>query len=311
MSINSINYPINNNQLRYNNQNASNKHVNFTGYQGSEGENLTGAVCSAGLLQAIAIGLQKASQWCGQKLMQGKEFTTFDKTKEIAQTMVKDNDLKVDVGFIDSGNIHKYANKYGAGVGRELDVVAKGGNAFYADSLKLAVAPKGKPSLILHELGHAINATKGKFMKFMQKSRAYAPMVTTGLLLANSVMPKKADGKKNFIERNAGLLGFTAFLPTVVEEGMASIRGVGAAKKVLGKGFNLNALKRNYAFAWATYLIAGIGMGVATKQAFAERDVNREIYKKSQKPEVQYWMNMTPQQIATTTNSNIKDKFFK
>ena len=68
-------------------------------------------------------------------------------------------------------------------------------------------------------------------------------------------------------------MGFAAFLPTIIEEGMASIRGVKAAKKVLGKSVNLAPLKRNYLFAWATYLIAGLGLGVAAKQAImAERD---------------------------------------
>ena len=30
---------------------------------------------------------------------------------------------------------------------------------------------------------------------------------------------------------------------------------------------NLKPLKRNYAFAWLTYVIAGLGLGVAAKQS--------------------------------------------
>lgn len=233
--------------------------------QNNEPSNATKTIATAGILQALALALQKASGWFSSKLMQGKEFTSAENVKKVADTMLKDNKLKVSVDYIDDINIKNYKPEL-----REmLKPVARGENAFYADSLKLAVAPKNKPSLILHELGHAINAQKGKFMKFLQKSRGWAPAVPTGLLMLNGFF-KRDDGKPNFIERNAGLIGFSAFLPTIVEEGLASIRGVKAAKKVLGKGANLAPLKRNYLFAWMTYLIAGLGLGVAAKQCFVE-----------------------------------------
>ena len=123
--------------------------------------NPTKTIVTAGLLQAFAMFLQKASQWCGNKLMQGKEFTSAENIYKTAKNMVKDNKLDVAVDFIDDKNIHKY----GEGLREALKPVARGENAFYTDQLKLAVAPKSKPSLILHELGHAINAHKGKFLK--------------------------------------------------------------------------------------------------------------------------------------------------
>lgn len=225
--------------------------------------NTAKTLVTAGLLQAFAMFLQKASQWCGNKLMQGKEFTSAANIHKTAQNMVKNNKLNVTVDFIDSKNI----NNYGEGLREALKPVARGENAFYTDQLKLAVAPKSKPSLILHELGHAINAHKGKFLRFLQKSRGYAAAVPTALLLLNGAIPPREDNKKNFIERNAGLIGFASFLPTIVEEGLASIRGVKAAKQTLGKAVNLAPLKRNYFFAWLTYVIAGIGLGVAAKQS--------------------------------------------
>ena len=72
------------------------------------------------------------------------------------------------------------------------------------------------------------------------------------------------------MEKNAGIIGFAAFLPTIAEEGLASIRGVKAARNTLGKSVNLSPLKRNYFFAWLTYVIAGIGLGVAAKQSMLE-----------------------------------------
>ena len=225
--------------------------------------NTAKTLVTAGLLQAFAMFLQKASQWCGNKLMQGKEFTSAANIHKTAQNMVKNNKLNVTVDFIDSKNI----NNYGEGLREALKPVARGENAFYTDQLKLAVAPNSKPSLILQELGHAINAHKGKFFRFLQKSRGYAAAVPTALLLLNGAIPPREDNKKNFIERNAGLIGFASFLPTIVEEGLASIRGVKAAKQTLGKAVNLAPLKRNYFFAWLTYVIAGIGLGVAAKQS--------------------------------------------
>lgn len=225
----------------------------------------TKTVATAGVLQGVAMLLQKVSAWFGAKLMQGKEFTSAENVKKVAQSMVNNNGLNVKVDYIDAKNILSYKPEFRP----MLEQVAKGQNAFYADSLKLAVAPKSKPSLILHELGHAINATKGKFMRFLQKSRGFVAAVPTALLLANGLF-KREDKKPNFIERNAGLIGFSAFLPTIIEEGLASLRGIKAAKNTLGKSVKLGALKRNYFFAWMTYVLAGVGLGVAAKLSFLE-----------------------------------------
>lgn len=239
-----------------------------------EPQDISKTTVAAGVLQAIALGLHKASEWCSQKLMQGKEFTSAENIEKVAGKMVNDNKLNVDVGFIGPSDVPSYAKKYGTGLAKELEVVASGQNAFYHDGLKLAVAPKSKPSLILHELGHAINARKGKFLRFLQKSRMFASAAPTALLMLDGIFHKR-DDKPNFIERNAGILGFMSFLPTIIEEGLASIRGVKAAKGVLGKAVNLKALKRNYIFAWSTYLLAGIGLGVAAKQAFVQNRLER------------------------------------
>ena len=94
------------------------------------------------------------------------------------------------------------------------------------------------------------------------------------LLLASKVIGKPQDGDKNFIERNAGVLGFAAFLPTIIEEGAASLKGINAVKHVPRNLFegalNTNILKRNYLCALATYILAGVGLGVASKQTIIE-----------------------------------------
>ena len=220
----------------------------------------------AALLQVISSGLEKGSEFLSNKISAGKEFTTGENVVKVARDMVGKNNLDVTVGFVDEANKNLFSSRFG--LGKEIDAVAKGENAFFANKLKLAVAPKSKPSLILHELGHAINAKKG-FTRLLQGTRRYAGYAPMALLLANGLIPNnRQNGKKNFIERNAGILGFCAFLPTIIEEAIASGRGIKAAKKVLNNPAGLKILKKNYALALGTYILAGIGLGVAAKQSF-------------------------------------------
>lgn len=231
---------------------------------------------SAGGLGIISVLIHKASELLAQKMSGGAEFTSSENVHKVANKMLKDNGLQdtVEIKYID----HKNKFDFGPEMAKHLEPVAQGQNAFYMDklqlsngeNLKLAVAPKTKPSLMLHELGHAINSSKGQFMQFLQKSRGLAMAVPTALLVLNGLMGKDKDGKKNFVEKNAGLIGFSAFLPTIIEEGMASWRGVKAAREFLGKSANLKVLKRNYVLAWGTYVLAGIGLGVAAKQSVTQ-----------------------------------------
>ena len=75
-------------------------------------------------------------------------------------------------------------------------------------------------------------------------------------------------------KRNAGKIGFAAFLPTIIEEGLASLRGIKAAKAakaVYGSNkINLAPLKKNYFFAWMTYVISGLLLGVGMKQTMLQ-----------------------------------------
>ena len=225
----------------------------------------------AALLQSIALCIQKGSQWFARQLESGKEFTSAENVKLIAQNMVKEHKLgRVTVDYISDLNKAKYA---GSNLASEIEIVAKGKNAFYSDIHKLAVAPASKPSLILHELGHASNSKK-LFTQLLQKSRRYAVSAPMILLFASRILGRDKDNKPNFIERNAGILGFAAFLPTIIEEGLASLKGIKAVKAVpqniLKGGLNTSILKRNYLLALCTYILGGVGLGIASKQTILE-----------------------------------------
>lgn len=229
-----------------------------------------GGIGAAALLRGIQWGIEKLSKVCSYALMAGKEFTTKENIDKVVETMKQDGNLTTEVHFLDETNKEALKRRL-PGLENELDIVAAGKNAFFTDGANIAVAPKSKPSLILHEVGHALNFHKKGLMYALQKLRVvgmYAPMAVVAL---NSLSGQRNDGKQNFIERNAGKIGFLAMLPTIIEEGAASIRGVKAAKKKLGSTVKLGALKRNYFFAWMTYLLAGLGVAVASKLAVTKQ----------------------------------------
>ena len=228
----------------------------------------TNAAGTAVLLRLAQRGIEWLSEVCAGILMRGKEFASEADVKRVANAMKSEKGLQADIHYIDNSN-KGFLKRMFPGLAKSLDTVANGGNAFYTSQGNFVVAPKSKPSLILHELGHATNFEKSKFFRGLQKLRVlgmYAPMAIAFL---NDFSGKRKDGKQSFIEKYAGMIGFSAFLPTIIEEGAASWRGIQAAKKTL-PNVKLGALKRNYFFAWMTYVLAGVGVGLASKLAITE-----------------------------------------
>ena len=133
----------------------------------------------------------------------------------------------------------------------DLAVVWQGKNAVCDPVLKdIATNMDKTPAVTFHEMGHALNSTK-KLGKILQSVRWPMQMVGVPLILATALLKrKKADGEKpkgffdkttTFIKNNAGKLSFAAFLPTLMEEGLADIRGLKLAKQA---GLSSDFLKR-------------------------------------------------------------------
>ncbi|MBQ2611149.1 hypothetical protein IJF81_02015, partial [bacterium] len=85
-----------------------------------------------------------------------------------------------------------------------------------------------------------MNANLSKFGKILQKCR---PMALLAIPVSQIALwkTKKAPGEEpkngldkttTFIKNNAGKLTFLAFLPTLLEEGLASVKGNKLAKKL-------------------------------------------------------------------------------
>lgn len=146
---------------------------------------------------------------------------------------------------------------------------ANGTNAFFRRSKNVVtINDKGLYSAVFHEIGHALNFNNSKFMSFLQKNKTFSmiglPIVAFGSLLVGLFDNKESKNKKtetetetetvvDFIHDNAGKLTFATFLPVLIEEGMASIKGVKLAKPYLDKVQHQLNIK-NHLIAFSSYL---------------------------------------------------------
>ena len=106
---------------------------------------------------------------------------------------------------------------------------------------------------------------------------------------------KKAEGEQptgvvdkvtTFIKDNCGKLAFLGTLPTILEEGLASVKGAKLAKEVLSPQ-NYKLLNKFNGAAWLSYLGMGVGITAATVLASKVRDAIAKPEKVAQevKPE--------------------------
>lgn len=162
--------------------------------------------------------------------------------------------------------------------------VKNGENAFFAPKAQKIVRPEKELELtIFHEIGHALNKNFGKIGKVMQKCRGLAMLSAPISLIAlwktkkaPNEEPKSNTGKvTTFIKENAGKLTFITFLPILLDEGLASIKGGKFATKLLSPELAKKVSKSN-ALGFSTYLglatlsSLGIYLGTKVKDAIAK-----------------------------------------
>jgi len=168
-----------------------------------------------------------------------------------------------------------------------MSAIAEGRNAGFIPSGKknlgvkipgnyVAVNRKKLPTAIFHELGHAFNFNNSAFWKTIQKMRMPG-MILAGLITMYGALSKNSkaeEGKElttaqktnNFIRNNAGKLAFTAMLPTIAEETMASIRGSKWANKLLAPDLAKRVLKSNI-FGGLSYVFTSLVIGLTAYNA--------------------------------------------
>ncbi len=152
--------------------------------------------------------------------------------------------------------------------------IGKGFNACFVPATKEIHLNKNLASISgFHELGHAINNMKPGIGRLLQKLRkpgyTIAALMGTVALFSRS---KPKDAERNpleFVQDNCGKIAFAAMLPTVIEESMASYKGIQAAKKAGLTKPLVNNLKKFYGKALLSYagyaLVTGISVFAASK----------------------------------------------
>ena len=171
-----------------------------------------------------------------------------------------------------------------------LDMFVSGKNACYASASKKIVMPEKKLGLALfHEAGHAMNDNLSKFGKILQRSRSMS-LLFLPITAISLFKTKKAPGEEpkggldkatTFVKNNAGKLAFATFLPTLLEEGLATLKGYKFANKFLSPELAKKVFKTN-AFGFLTYLAAsvsaglGVYIGTKSKDTVASRKIATE-----------------------------------
>ena len=136
---------------------------------------------------------------------------------------------------------------------------AKGTNACFIPNTKEVLINTDKISIAgFHELGHALNALKSKYgVKYLAKMRAPGYAIA-GLMEYFAIFSRKKpkDAPRSItdiIEDNCGKIAFTAMLPIVAEEAIASIRGIKLARASGVTEPLIKNMKKLYAKALMTY----------------------------------------------------------
>ncbi|MCQ2753773.1 MAG: hypothetical protein MJ231_01860 [bacterium] len=152
--------------------------------------------------------------------------------------------------------------------------VKAGRNAFYSPKTKEIYVNLDKASITaFHEAGHAINHLSSKVGGILQKCRApglaIASIMGTIALLTHQ---KPKNAKRNaydWVQDNCGKIAAIAIAPTVVEEAIASYRGIKLAKSVGATENITKHLKKFYGKALFSYIglaaVVGFSVFVASK----------------------------------------------
>ena len=114
--------------------------------------------------------------------------------------------------------------------------IKRGFNACYVPDAKTVMLNADKATISgFHELGHAMNHLNSKFGRFLQKLRkpgyVVAGLMGTVALLSRNKPKGENRNFKDFIQDNCGKIAFLSLMPTVIEEAMASHKGIKLAKE--------------------------------------------------------------------------------
>jgi hypothetical protein len=232
-------------------------------------------------LKAVQEGLTK-------RLFTLKDTMPVDKAKTLAESMVKKYGLnKPALNF--SYDIYKVIPNLPfqeLSDKQQLHKILRAACVSGKDSLSgknmlYAFAPAEKASYILHELGHASHYKNKLIRNFMLAGKTVVPRVFGIALILGMVHNTSQDtGQRKginkvtgFIHDNIGKLAFLSMTPVLADELMASTKAIShAAKSKLLTPTELKAFKGRLGLAFSTYLLATVGLIIASKTGIYLKD---------------------------------------
>jgi hypothetical protein len=157
-----------------------------------------------------------------------------------------------------------------------------GVNAFFIPRAnKIIINSKGKMNwAIFHEMGHAMNKNYGILGKVLAKTKIAGGIVAMTAIATALFKRKKVDGEKpqgtfdkitTFVKNNCGTIALLGWTPTLLEEGLATIKGNKIASKVLSPD-QLKTLKKLNGKAWLTYVGMAVGAALLATVGSKVRD---------------------------------------
>ncbi len=167
-------------------------------------------------------------------------------------------------------------------------IFKEGANACYLPHANKIITPdKSLQTSVFHEMGHALNNNGGMLLKVLQKARPLAK-ITPAIILLIAILnkrkttdkPKENDSKlqkgADFVKKNAGILTGLSFVPMILEEGIASLRGQKIAKNLTKTGELSKELfkkvKLTNLCGFTSYALTGIIGYIGAKLAVKVKD---------------------------------------
>ena len=272
--VSSLTKPVNNNCSYGVKQNSQNKSsVSFCSDQNNNQAKWLLDYFGYTIINSVANRIGDKIQSLAYENMTTDKFQEIseDRAKNLADEMIK----KFDMNSVK----RKFCTD------EEMQIIFKtsGINAYFLPKKNIAAAPKIMPSLIFHELGHAVIENKTTFLKFLQTHSNLGKRVLPWLWLVMPFIDSIAGQQKaadkdspfakitNFIHNHVGSLVFLTFLPQLISEGMASHYGVTFAKIAQKAGKlsekEVSHIEHRYKWAFITYLTAA-GVAALTIKAY-------------------------------------------
>ena len=166
----------------------------------------------------------------------------------------------------------------------------QGKNACFYPDKNLILLSKNHTDLELsafHEMGHAKNYHFRFASKLLQSQRTltlFVPLISLYALFSKKSTKKKENTNKErvktWVQNHAGILATSCFIPTILEEAIASFKGTKIAKEFLPKNLYKNTVI-GYIFALSSYICCALFTGLGLQAGLKVRDSILEAKKET------------------------------